>query len=215
MYTIVIIYITCSVLTTLAMLANPCQSCHLTTVATVSTLGQPGWIYFTLDNGGITGVVWTYFHCEKEWKVVSHGLNVPDRDCEYINCNPHQVLGPSLVPSTCGILMREEQWKSCLMNSLLLNWNFLQLSPSGTLLKTATLQTEVIELHLSSFDMFIPCVCLWSSYVRSSEVKLYLGRVALSAISWYQQGSCCYQKDKFLHTLFSNSLSWQWELVMQ
>ena len=50
-------------------------------------------------------------------------------DCKRINCNPHQVLGLSLVPSTCGVLMCEEKWKdhvwrthSCWTATCSCNW---------------------------------------------------------------------------------------------
>lgn len=45
------------------------------------------------------------------------------------NCNPHQVLGPSVVPSTCGVLLLEEKWKdnvwrthSCWTTTCSCNW---------------------------------------------------------------------------------------------
>lgn len=153
-----------------------------------------------------------FFASRMNETLVSHGLNVPDlklctwrlvicgprtsldkkldqwvrelslRDCEFINCNPHQVLGPSLVPSTCGVLMREEKWKdhvwrtrSCWTATCSCNW-VLQEHCLKRLLSV------VQEPHLSFIYTFIPCVCPSNPKLRKINFSLLI----FSNLLWWQ-----------------------------
>lgn len=99
-----------------------------------------------------------------------------------INCNPHQVLGPSLVPSTCGVLMREEKWKDHVWRTrsrwtATCSWNWVL---QEHCLKR--LPSVVQEPHLSFFYTFIPFVCPSNPKLRKINFSLLI----FSNLFWWQ-----------------------------